>query len=1354
MTLFGGKGGGASSFKQQSDTLRSIDTFEGILGICCGPIVGPLNGLKSIYLDGTPLEDASGTLNFTDMTAIMADGNPGSHPQLVTPQLGAGGSPVSVNLAIGNTNPAGTPGPWVVKTISNTNADFIDIRIIVNQLYKQDAKGIYAAIANLELNMKPTGMTNWIAPQVGIPSTTYSPTGVSIPGNLTAYLPNVNFLGGYGSSWVPEANNGYVAISGKTTSPFVYEMRIAVPKGGPYAGLGWDVRLRLREVESLDADPNFEKRTLQWESLSAVYSGTMGGTEEWRALAWLQIIGKASNQLSGIPEVTGIYKTKIVQVPPSGVFNPATRLYSGTTWDGSWASAFTTDPAWIINDALSDAISGMSVLAPGSHLNKWDALEASKYFSEQVPDGGGLGGTHCRYNLNLVVDQQQKASEFIPYMAGAVGGFAWEVGNGEWRMKVDKAENPTDIFTLENIIGEFTYSHTDVDTRYNDIKMTFLNEAMNYQQDSVHLYDNTAIAAYGQKPTTIVGIGCTNRQEAMRRTKLRLRTSVNETKMVSFSTNRRGRLLSVFNTILVADSDLGTVTTGRVLTVDTPRTTITVRDPIRLEIGVAYQIRFTIPNPNYSPDMTSQPANVDWRSPTITQTIALTNTSGQCGDVLTLYLATALPTTVAEYLAVALEATALPTLPKLYRIIDWKVDDNNKEQISIVAMEVDTGKWAASDAVSPTDSILIANTGAVPPPTDGAAVLSTVPNHFSLFVNWRRPGGRFIAGYRVRYQLNDGPWEVLAPSTTDSSAELWNLVTGVYTFEICTLDFNGRLSLPLIITHDVTAYDVEEAILLAAAKASADAANAELAIIASDNVLSQGEKPRVIMDRDVILAEQAGIDARATATGITTEKTAYDTAITALTTYLATLTTPTLWSSLTGNTTIVGATFTGKFKDVYATRQTLLSKIASQGSMAGYLSNENVTLSATYAGVVSDFTPAAGNFNLIDGITPVTSGVTYSVYSSTGVTVAINSTTGAYTVSAMSADNALATLRAVYQGLTIDKVFTLSKSKGGLDGSPAKVLTITSTGQTITYDNAGALSPSTQDNVFTALKQNTTATVTWTVKDANGTARTPTSTYLSAATGDTTTMTAAQFNSARNGTLGVSVTGTLTDGTTLYDTISVAKVQSGTNGTNGTNGATGTAGTNGTNGTNGTPGADAVTFYQSGTPTATAVGQIWYNTTTKLFYRWDGSAWVQMQGDLSSLNTVNTVNFVNNATGTIHTSTLGSALFGNGSNWVTAASVTLTPDSANSVLQVIANYTLYDSSGTLYDVPQCRIIWGSGANTTVAYLTPNGAVNGTLVTNISGISSSVTFSLDMLAATWTEMYAGGTISVLELKKAA
>lgn len=112
------------------------------------------------------------------------------------------------------------------------------------------------------------------------------------------------------------------------------------------------------------------------------------------------------------------------------------------------------------------------------------------------------------------------------------------------------------------------------------------------------------------------------------------------------------------------------------------------------------------------------------------------------------------------------------------------------------------------------------------------------------------------------------------------------------------------------------------------AAAAAAAANAALALASSDNNWSPSEKSTtVVPDYNAIVAEQAGIDAQATAYGLTSQKTAYDAAVTALVNYVNTLTTPTDWNDLSGNTTIVGATARSKFADVYATRQALLNAI-------------------------------------------------------------------------------------------------------------------------------------------------------------------------------------------------------------------------------------------------------------------------------------------------------------------------------------------------------------------------------------------------------------------------------------------
>lgn len=239
----------------------------------------------------------------------------------------------------------------------------------------------------------------------------------------------------------------------------------------------------------------------------------------------------------------------------------------------------------------------------------------------------------------------------------------------------------------------------------------------------------------------------------------------------------------------------------------------------------------------------------------------------------------------------------------------------------------------------------------------------------------------------------------------------------------------------------------------------------------------------------------------------------------------------------------------------------IIDAIDSAGAgYTGYLTNEAHTVAASSSGVVSDFSGAGGEFIVLSGGVELTSGVTYAVQSATGVSISIDSSTGVYTITAMSADQGEAVLRATYGPNVIDRIYSIAKAKAGAAGSAgaaAKTLTLISDRQTIYYDAAGAASPSTQTTTFTTNKQNTTATVNWSVTDAAGTARTPVTSYLSAATGDSVTMTEPQFASARNSTSGVIITASLTDGTTITDKISVVRVQQGATGANGTNGTNG-----------------------------------------------------------------------------------------------------------------------------------------------------------------------------------------------------
>ena len=157
--ILGAKGGGGSSFVTKPDTLRSNDSFEILLGLGSGRWSGLVNGLNGLKINGVPLENTDGSSNFEDIVVVIADGNP-LEEQLVEFKLGGGGSTQQVNVQLTNTN-ASSPGSWVTGATTTQNADFIDLRFVVQTLFYQDKKSIRGNTATVEIEMRPSNSSTW-----------------------------------------------------------------------------------------------------------------------------------------------------------------------------------------------------------------------------------------------------------------------------------------------------------------------------------------------------------------------------------------------------------------------------------------------------------------------------------------------------------------------------------------------------------------------------------------------------------------------------------------------------------------------------------------------------------------------------------------------------------------------------------------------------------------------------------------------------------------------------------------------------------------------------------------------------------------------------------------------------------------------------------------------------------------------------------------------------------------------------------------------------------------------------------------------------------------------------------------
>jgi len=107
-------------------------------------------------------------------------------------------------------------------------------------------------------------------------------------------------------------------------------------------------------------------------------------------------------------------------------------------------------------------------------------------------------------------------------------------------------------------------------------------------------------------------------------------------------------------------------------------------------------------------------------------------------------------------------------------------------------------------------------------------------------------------------------------------------------------------------------------------------------------------------------------------------------------------------------------------------------------AISGSLTNPAYTVASDYQGTVVSYSIAGGTFKVYNGTEDITTGngVTYTKFQvSSGLDIAIDSSTGVYTINSLSVDTGYATLRATYGTFIIDKIYSIAKSKTGQQGN-------------------------------------------------------------------------------------------------------------------------------------------------------------------------------------------------------------------------------------------------------------------------------------------------------------------------------
>lgn len=174
-----------------------------------GEIVGLVDGAKSIYLNGTVLENADGSRNFQNVTY---EGRTGTQAQTYIPSAAVVESAIAVSSEV-------TAATSLVRTVSNSEVDAVRVVLSVLALYKAENDGKQAG------------------------------TSVQIAIDVQAS----------GGNYVTQIND---TIDGKATSKYQRAYRIALTGSAP-----WNVRVRRITADATDL--SLQNKTY-WDSYTEI----------------------------------------------------------------------------------------------------------------------------------------------------------------------------------------------------------------------------------------------------------------------------------------------------------------------------------------------------------------------------------------------------------------------------------------------------------------------------------------------------------------------------------------------------------------------------------------------------------------------------------------------------------------------------------------------------------------------------------------------------------------------------------------------------------------------------------------------------------------------------------------------------------------------------------------------------------------------------------------------------------------------------------------------------------------------------------------------------------------------------
>jgi predicted phage tail protein len=334
----GGKGGGGGQQRapvEADDSLQSIQ-FASVLDLLSeGEIQGLDNGLKSVFLDNTPVVSSSGANNFTGYTTEFKTGT-----QAQTYIAGTQGieSETGVNVEATTSSP-------ITRSITDTDVDRVRVTIQLPQL------------------------------QI-----------VEDDGDIIGHSVNIKFQVQYNGGGFTDVIND--TISGKTTNSYQRDYIIALTGAFP-------VDIKMVRVSPDESSARRQNRTF-WFSFTEILDEKLRYPNS--ALSFLRFDSRQFQSIPTRKYLIRGIKVELPSNATVDTTTHLGRVTYSGVWDGTFGAAtWCADPAWCLWNLLTSTRYGPGI--PEASLDRYDFFAISQYCNELVSNGFGGQEPRFQVNL-------------------------------------------------------------------------------------------------------------------------------------------------------------------------------------------------------------------------------------------------------------------------------------------------------------------------------------------------------------------------------------------------------------------------------------------------------------------------------------------------------------------------------------------------------------------------------------------------------------------------------------------------------------------------------------------------------------------------------------------------------------------------------------------------------------------------------------------------------------------------------------------------------------------------------------------------------------------------------------------